>query len=562
MEEPIATTNPPVVQDAPKETTKTQESPRPAPVQSDVKTEVADLFPAEPQKETQPKESPPVETVQTKESSDVHIAASRLPVPDEPIDERKKKKAKRKKKDKTKKTKKDKTKRDKTKKDKKDKKDKTKRKKRSKTKTNTKERKKKIRGKKRPSLPERTPEILLTPPNRRSLPGKPPSAEDTIATPPTTPTKAPIKKPSPLLRSQGIEEVKRERARFVIRKKVIAEIMATESSYVNSLRTVVKQVVSPLRHTTLKIITKEELGACFMNIEDILLFHEKLLQTVKDRIDAWTSESTIGDIFLQNVEKFSIYRPYLQNYNTSMVTVRYLLKKNENFAHIRDSFEREQLKTNALGLEAFLIMPVQRLPRYLLLMRELIKYTAPDHPDFNLLEDARLGLQKVLDEINSTIDANSGKAMQKIIALEDLIHGLEEFSDTGLMKVSRRLLKEGLLVIKIDPLGKKRFRPLQKQFYVFSFNDVIMCCGKLENAADHKGKGTPAGKEFIYAFSLALRSSELIENVTTKTRIGSTVDHPDSFALRVEGQNMWTIKCKSQEEKKEWMACLRPLLKK
>ena len=46
-------------------------------------------------------------------------------------------------------------------------------------------------------------------------------------------------------------------------------------------------------------------------------------------------------------------------------------------------FEQE---TSALkkkmGLENLLIMPVQRLPRYNLLLRDLLKQTKDDHPDY------------------------------------------------------------------------------------------------------------------------------------------------------------------------------------
>lgn len=33
-------------------------------------------------------------------------------------------------------------------------------------------------------------------------------------------------------------------------------------------------------------------------------------------------------------------------------------------------------------------MPVQRIPRYNLLLRDLIRQTKPDHPDYNNIQEA------------------------------------------------------------------------------------------------------------------------------------------------------------------------------
>ena len=60
--------------------------------------------------------------------------------------------------------------------------------------------------------------------------------------------------------------------------------------------------------------------------------------------------------------------------------------------------DRPQLQNNlCLGfssLSSFLITPVQRLPRYLLFLRELHRYTPPDHPDYANLNNSFLLLSE------------------------------------------------------------------------------------------------------------------------------------------------------------------------
>jgi hypothetical protein len=47
-------------------------------------------------------------------------------------------------------------------------------------------------------------------------------------------------------------------------------------------------------------------------------------------------------------------------------------------------------------------MPVQRIPRYVLLIRELIKSTWPDHPDFKNLQAALGLMEKQAIAVNSS----------------------------------------------------------------------------------------------------------------------------------------------------------------
>jgi len=67
--------------------------------------------------------------------------------------------------------------------------------------------------------------------------------------------------------------------------------------------------------------------------------------------------------------------------------------KNPNFA----AFIKKQLalpELKRLPFDSFQILPIQRIPRYQLLIKELLKYTEEDHPDFPNLTKS---LQKVVE---------------------------------------------------------------------------------------------------------------------------------------------------------------------
>jgi len=41
-----------------------------------------------------------------------------------------------------------------------------------------------------------------------------------------------------------------------------------------------------------------------------------------------------------------------------------------------------------LNVESFFVKPVQRLPKYVLLLKELVKHTSPDDSEYALLDEA------------------------------------------------------------------------------------------------------------------------------------------------------------------------------
>ena len=64
--------------------------------------------------------------------------------------------------------------------------------------------------------------------------------------------------------------------------------------------------------------------------------------------------------------------------------------KNTSFGNWLQSqlLKNADLCRGLANLPAFLICPVQRLPRYLLILRDLQKCTPEDHPDYLHLQEA------------------------------------------------------------------------------------------------------------------------------------------------------------------------------
>ena len=95
-----------------------------------------------------------------------------------------------------------------------------------------------------------------------------------------------------------------------------------------------------------------------------------------------------------------------------------------SFKQFVDSFEGNTTTDGgSIKVGSVLIMPVQRLPRYILLLKDLIKYTPETHSDYLKLKEAMEKTADILSEINKKIPPgsaeNSGKLLQIVRQIEN-----------------------------------------------------------------------------------------------------------------------------------------------
>lgn len=87
-----------------------------------------------------------------------------------------------------------------------------------------------------------------------------------------------------------------------------------------------------------------------------------------------------------------MYFDYGANYDNAISTYNKLMK-DPSFGPLLNTFRAASGKP--LSLEHLLIMPIQRIPRYTLLLGELLKSTQPNHPDYEDLKKAIKSLEDV-----------------------------------------------------------------------------------------------------------------------------------------------------------------------
>eukprot|EP01133_Synstelium_polycarpum_P007878 gene7878-9248_t len=141
----------------------------------------------------------------------------------------------------------------------------------------------------------------------------------------------------------------------------------------------------------------------------------------KKPITSLESTIALSEIFNKHRANFKIYSAYIVAFDNIMSTMTRLRKKSSFVAFLDKC--RSDPKSNNQDLNSLLIMPVQRLPRYVLLLNELLKNIPAGHSNIKVLESCIDGIKGVTTFINEAKrdDENMGRARDLQEALIDKV---------------------------------------------------------------------------------------------------------------------------------------------
>jgi len=233
----------------------------------------------------------------------------------------------------------------------------------------------------------------------------------------------------------------RRRERF---DRVVLECIESEKAYHNSLNLLLNVYLRPL--TTGKIkqtlgLSQSDIEALFSNLESLVAFHQVMLMDME-------TEADISHVLLKNAPFLKLYTQYVASYDRILQTMTRLSKSTTFQEYLHTKQKMKEVK--GLDIMSFFIMPVQRVPRYELLLRELIRYSdsSADSPEY-------ASLRKALDQIiaiNTSINEHKRQAenMSELLRIAGHIYGLPK--DVVLISPSRRFVRSGDLTVKTRSL--------------------------------------------------------------------------------------------------------------
>uniref|UniRef100_A0A673X3H2 Guanine nucleotide exchange factor DBS-like n=1 Tax=Salmo trutta TaxID=8032 RepID=A0A673X3H2_SALTR len=314
------------------------------------------------------------------------------------------------------------------------------------------------------------------------------------------------------------------------RRHIMNELIETERLYVEELQSIMEGYAAELDNTELSPLIPAALenkkDVLFGNLPEIYEFHNRTF--FKELENCMERPELVGTCFLKRKEELQIYEKYCQNKPRSEALWR----------QCGDSlfFQECQKKLDhKLSLDAYLLKPVQRITKYQLMVKEMLKCSKNQEGTAELEE----ALATMLDIIKSVNDS-----MHQIA-----ITGFEgNLSELG------KLLMQGSFNVwtdhkkghsKVKDLA--RFKPMQR--HLFLYNKMLLFCKKREETTD--GHEKPSAS-YGFKHSLKMSAVGITENVKGDIK---------KFEIWYNGrEEVYIIQAPSMDVKNMWVSEIRKVL--
>uniref|UniRef100_A0A0G2K9N2 Vav guanine nucleotide exchange factor 2 n=1 Tax=Rattus norvegicus TaxID=10116 RepID=A0A0G2K9N2_RAT len=297
----------------------------------------------------------------------------------------------------------------------------------------------------------------------------------------------------------------------------LLEIQETEAKYYRTLEDIEKNYMGPLR----QVLSPVDMATIFINLEDLIKVHHSFLRAID--VSMMAGGSTLAKVFLEFKERLLIYGEYCSHMEHAQSALNQLLASRDDF---RQKVEECTLKVQEgkFKLQDLLVVPMQRVLKYHLLLKELLSHSA-DRPERQQLKEALEAMQDLAMYINEV--KRDKETLKKIsefqCSIENLQVKLEEF---GRPKI------DGELKVRSIVNHTKQDR------YLFLFDKVVIVC---------KRKG--------YSYELKEVIELLFHKMTDDPMHNKDIKKWSYgfYLIHLQGKQGFQFFCKTEDMKRKWM---------
>ncbi|XP_064616127.1 guanine nucleotide exchange factor VAV2-like isoform X2 [Liolophura sinensis] len=308
----------------------------------------------------------------------------------------------------------------------------------------------------------------------------------------------------------------------------IKELVDTEKNYVSALEMIVTHFIKALRN----VMRDADRDIIFAYIEELYSvhsgFHSELCRTCHNMTE-------LSEVFITWKQSFLIYGDFCSNLPKAQEHIEEICKRNEIVkVHIEDCQRRAN--DGKFKLRDLLHLPMQRVLKYHLLLKELIKQTDKNSDEKKSLERALEAMQDLSFYVNEVKRDN--ETLQLIREIQNSIVDLQMPPNTFL-KDYGRLQKDGELRVRSHPDNRLKSR------YIFLFDKVMLMCKS-------------RGETYSYKDALVLGEYMVEESAPTRDQPPRRNDkYVYSFMIVKKNRQMaYTFFAKTDEVRKKWIEAI------
>ncbi|KAH8555673.1 hypothetical protein BGW37DRAFT_478148 [Umbelopsis sp. PMI_123] len=247
------------------------------------------------------------------------------------------------------------------------------------------------------------------------------------------------------------------------RSYVIRELIETEENYVKNMNVLSDVFARPLRVYAKDkrnfVLGLYECNSMFMNIEMLVEANQMFL----DNLYRWRqpgSNLLFGDICATHMFRCECYSKFLSGVEDAQIINLREQKVNPAYRAFLDR-AKDHPDAKRQTLHDLLVQPGQRIGRYTMMLKDLLKYTSNDHPDYPGLSAAL----KRAEEIATMADDTNTRLAKTFFNMHKSI----ENCPAPLINQNRRLIRH-IDATELDIVSRKPLRPVT----IFLFTDKVM----------------------------------------------------------------------------------------
>ncbi|XP_032114692.1 pleckstrin homology domain-containing family G member 1 [Sapajus apella] len=300
--------------------------------------------------------------------------------------------------------------------------------------------------------------------------------------------------------------------------RVVQEILETERTYVQDLKSIVEDYLDCIRDQTKLLMGTEERSALFGNIQDIYRFNSELLQDLEN---CENDPVAIAECFVSKSEEFHIYTQYCTNYPRSVAMLTECMRNKILAKFFR---ERQETLKHSLPLGSYLLKPVQRILKYHLLLHEIENHLDKDTEGYDVVLDAIDTMQRVAWHIN-----DMKRKHEHAVRLQEIQSLLTNWKGPDLTSYGELVLE-----------GTFRLQRAKNERTLFLFDKLLLITKKRDDT-------------FTYKAHILCGNLMLVE-VIPKEPLSFSVFHYKNPKLQ------HTVQAKSQQDKRLWVLHLKRLI--
>jgi len=271
-------------------------------------------------------------------------------------------------------------------------------------------------------------------------------------------------------------------------------------------------------------LSSSEQKVIFSNVEQLGTLSAMFLNELTH-----AQENSIGAAYVKFSPFFKMYSVWCGNYSRALQLISELSRRSA----FRKALEKCREDCDGHSLESLLIMPIQRVPRHVLLLQELLECTPTEHPDFAEVSVALETFEEVASHLNEQLKQH--EMALKVFEVHRSLRPTQE-----LFSMDRRLVHSGELC-KMSRRGKK-----QANLMFWLFNDCLLYGRPTQKSTL---KDDPSCTQSKYKFKQWIR-------VATVAELESGRDDLKN-AFMVMGTKSFILLARSSDERSAWLSALR-----